>query len=113
MNSYSPTILSETSAPLISRVSQPLQILNSGSFTVDVGSIVTTVAGNGLFLRCNTKGVPTPKIIWSKDSIPLNVEGSLYILKSLSASDSGSYQCVASNIDGADKEDIQIVVLGK
>lgn len=80
---------------------------------VDVGSSVTTVAGNALSLRCNATGVPTPQITWSKDGIPLDVKGSLYILNSLSAFDSGLYQCVASNIDGVDKEDIQIVVLGK
>lgn len=58
---------------------------------VDVGLIVMIVVGNGLFLRCNIKGVFIFKIIWSKDNILLNVEGLLYILKLFSVLDFGLY----------------------
>ncbi len=105
-------MFSETSSPVISTADQPLQILESGSFTVDVGSSVTTVTGNALSIRCNANGVPTPHIAWSKDSSSLDAKGPLYILSSLTTSDSGRYQCTASNIDGADEQDIQINVLG-
>lgn len=106
-------MLSETSSPVISTADEPLQILQSGSFTVDVGSSVTTVTGNALSLRCNATGVPTPQIAWSKDGSSLDAKGPLYVLSSLSSSDSGRYQCTASNIDGTDKQDIFINVLGK
>lgn len=106
-------MFSETSSPVISTADKSLQILQSGSFTVDVGSSVTTVAGNALSIRCNATGVPTPQIVWSKDGSSLDAKGSLFILSSLNSSDSGRYQCVASNIDGADKQDIRIDVLGK
>lgn len=106
-------MFSETSSPVISTADQPLQIFQSGSFTVDVGSSVTTVTGNALSIRCNATGVPTPQIAWSKDGSSLDAKRPLYILRSLASSDSGRYQCTASNIDGADKQDVQINVLGK
>ena len=106
-------MLSETSSPVISAADQPLQFLQSGSFLVDVGSSVTTVAGNALSIRCNTTGIPKPQITWSKDGISLSAEGTLLVLSSLSSSDSGQYQCTASNIDGVDKQDMRINVLGK
>ena len=88
-------------------------MLQSGSFTVDVGLSVTTVARNAISIRCNASGVPTPQISWSKDGRSLDSRGSLYIISSLALSDSGQYQCTASNIDGADYQDIRINVLGK
>lgn len=109
---YSWTFL-ETSSPIISTADQSLQILQSGSFTVDVGSSVTTVARNALSIRCNATGVPTPQIYWSKDGRSLDTRGTLHIISSLVLSDSGRYQCTASNIDGADNQDIRINVLGK
>lgn len=106
-------IVSETSSPVISTADQSLQILQSGSFIVDVGSSVTIVARNALSIRCNASGVPTPQISWSKDGRSLDTRGSLYTISSLALSDSGRYQCTASNIDGADNQDIRINVLGK
>lgn len=106
-------MFSETSSPVISTADKSLQMLQSGSFTVDVGSSVTTVAGNALSIRCSATGVPTPQIVWSKDGSSLDAKGPLYTLSSLTSSDSGRYQCVASNIDGADQQDIRINVLGK
>ena len=106
-------IFLETSSPVISTADQSLRILQSGSFTVDVGSSVTTVARNALSIRCNATGVPTPKIYWSKDGRSLDTRGSLYIISSLVLADSGRYQCTVSNIDGADNKDIRVNVLGK
>lgn len=105
--------LLETLSPKISAADQSLKILQSGSFTVDVGSNVTTVTRNALSIRCNATGVPSPQITWSKDGSLLEATGPVYILQSLVLSDSGHYQCTASNVDGSDVQDIRIDVLGK
>ena len=106
-------LFSETSSPRIFAVDKSLKLLDSGSFTVDVGSNVTAVTRNALSIRCNATGIPAPQITWSKDGSLLDATGPVYVLGSLSSTNSGHYQCTASNIDGADVQDIQIVVLGK
>ena len=107
------SMFSETSSPKISTVHRSLKLLQSGSFPVDVGTNVTTVTGNTLSIRCNATGIPVPQITWSKGGSLLDAKGPVYILSLLTSSDSGLYQCTATNVDGAVNQDIRIDVLGK
>ena len=88
-------------------------LLQSGSFTVDVGSNVTAVTSIALSIRCNATGTPAPMITWRKDGSLLKAKGALLVLLSLSVTDSGRYQCTASNVNGADVQGLRIEVLGK
>lgn len=81
--------------------------------SVDAGTNVTTVTGNSLSIRCNATGFPVPQITWSKDGTSLSAKGPVYVLSTLKPSDSGRYQCIATNVDGVDTQDIRIHVLGK
>lgn len=54
-----------------------------------------------------------PQITWSKDGTSLSAKGPVYVLPTLEPSDSGRYQCIATNVDGVDTQDIRIHVLGK
>lgn len=54
-----------------------------------------------------------PQITWSKDGTSLGAKGPAYVLLTLKPSDSGRYQCIATNVDGVDTKDIRIHVLGK
>lgn len=54
-----------------------------------------------------------PQITWSKDGTSLSAKGPVYVLPTLKPSDSGRYQCIATNVDGVDTQDIRIHVLGK
>ncbi|XP_068741513.1 hemicentin-1-like isoform X2 [Montipora capricornis] len=101
----------ETSPPKISAVFSSLKLFEGGSFKVNVGSNVTTVTRNSLSIRCNTTGVPPPEVTWSKDGALLETKGPVFVLSSLSTTDSGRYRCTASNVDGSDAKDIRIDVL--
>ncbi|CAH3165271.1 unnamed protein product, partial [Porites lobata] len=105
--------VSETSPPRIAAVHQELELPQSGSLSVDAGTNVTTVTGNSLSIRCNATGFPVPQITWSKDGTSLSAKGPVYVLPTLEPSDSGRYQCIATNVDGVDTQDIRIHVLGK
>ena len=54
-----------------------------------------------------------PQITWSKDGTSLSANGPVYVWPTLKPSDSGRYQCIATNVDGVDTQDIRIHVLGK
>ena len=54
-----------------------------------------------------------PQITWSKDGTSLSAKGPVYVLPTLKPSDCGQYQCIATNVDGVDTQDIRIHVLGK
>ncbi|KAL7634560.1 UNVERIFIED_CONTAM: hypothetical protein RMT77_014937 [Armadillidium vulgare] len=47
-------------------------------------------------IECEAQGSPPPKYTWYKDGQPYNVDGTL-VIKSPKESDSGQYQCFATN----------------
>ena len=87
--------------PEISGGEKVIQLFRRGAEMIDVGSQLTTVVENGVLIRCNVTGKPTPRIQWKKDGQPLNISSPEYVLMSLSLGDSGLYTCSASNILGS------------
>ena len=71
------------------------------------------MAGNTVALRCNVSGVPSPRITWIKDGSTLDNHSQVLVLKLLSLSDSGTYECIATSVDGSDVQKINVNILGK
>ena len=68
--------------------------------------------------RCENQGIPTPEVRWYHNANPISadsgvsVNGEQLVISEPQVSNSGVYQCVASNsIDGAVFEDRRMFVL--
>ncbi|KAM9722140.1 hemicentin-2 isoform 3-T3 [Dama dama] len=85
------------------------RILVNGSHEADKPLRVTAKAGDEVILDCEAQGSPPPLVTWTKDSRPmlpmtnrhhLLLPGSLHLAQA-QVSDSGLYECTASNPAGS------------
>ncbi|KAL5480076.1 hypothetical protein EMCRGX_G023697 [Ephydatia muelleri] len=80
-----------------------------------ISSVVAT--GTNIALRCVARGTPPPSVIWFKDNNPLINSGRVYIglgtlnVTMATASDSGTYACVAENRAGRTVSEAFIAVV--
>ena len=82
---------------------------------------MTRTESNSVILPCESAGVPTPTVTWTKNGEPLEIvgpnmdlmqSGSLR-LSSLKASDAGIYQCTATNEEGVATHTITLQINSK
>ena len=76
----------------------------------------TTTEGNGVTLSCNATGNPKPTMSWTRNGSPVDTtnnsgfsfsEGKKQLtITNVNRTDSGEYQCVASNKLGNDKSNV-------
>ncbi|XP_020603965.1 titin-like [Orbicella faveolata] len=83
-------------------VQEPPSIINSSSLPV-------VFSGDSLTLQCSARGYPQPVIRWYKDGSLVHENTSLQF-SSLNESDTGFYQCNASNIAGSDTYEVEVLV---
>ena len=81
-------------------------------------SVKITSQGNDVTLTCRASGVPKPIVVWrfSGGHLPPNkqVDGDLKILSvQNNQSYEGVYTCIAANIAGSIKADVNLTVDGK
>ena len=85
-------------------------------FTTVPPSLASPAQGTTFQAKCQAKGYPRPVITWSRSAVlPLpagrtEVNQGTLTIKSLSPADSGLYDCVATNVMGAKKTRINVVV---
>ena len=86
---------------------------------ITIGTTIKTLDRNSIKIKCPTTGFPEPTIQWKKDRAPLELDARVtvdadgaLIIKRSRASDSGRYQCLASNIGGSDSESSRVFLLG-
>ena len=66
-------------------------------------SVLNTTIGDSAMFTCTSLGGPANHLYWKKTSSDLIVSNSSVLsLLSLTAFDDGQYQCIASNMAGAD-----------
>lgn len=79
------------------------------------------VENNPVILPCPAQGSPRPRIVWTKNGVPLTgnelgieflEDGSLEIESALAA-DSGAYKCLAHNVAGNVSHAVDLKILGK
>ncbi|XP_071825768.1 uncharacterized protein [Apostichopus japonicus] len=88
------------------------------SFTV-LPENVAVREGDIAILPCKTYGIPNPEVVWHKDGDPINigndfqiVQGQSLSISSSLISDSGFYQCIATNTLGNVQRSMQLIVVG-
>ena len=91
-------------------ISAPAVVVSPGSLTVNEG-------GSASF-QCSASGNPEPAVAWRKLNSQSQITGSVVSpgrleLKKVTGSDSGVYQCSATNILGNSKEVVRLAVNGK
>lgn len=64
-----------------------------------------------VFLECKVEGVPKPLVYWTKKGdLDFKYFGNEMRLNNIDASDKGVYTCTASNTDGGDAKDVNVLV---
>ncbi|XP_066023751.1 uncharacterized protein [Pocillopora verrucosa] len=71
-------------------------------FTKKPNRVISVSRGTNAFVSCQAFGVPSPKIVWSRDLVPLpqgrtNISKGTLHISDFDPKDSGTYQCTASN----------------
>ena len=96
---------------------EPGESISTPVVSVSPAKLTVNESGTASF-QCSVKGNPEPAIVWSKKrnlsavSKPAVSRGRL-LLKNVKASDSGEYQCSATNIIGHAQTLVQLVVNGE
>ena len=88
--------------------------------TAGVGSKIDALKGATITITCEVKGVPKPKVSWTKDGqnispderVVLGPNGTLIIRES-TLDDSGDYTCTARSRTGQSSNTSPVAVLGK
>ncbi|XP_043555476.1 hemicentin-1 [Chiloscyllium plagiosum] len=78
----------------------------------------TVVIQNPLKLKCDATGNPPPNIMWLKDGQPIKTmagvqilaNGQKLIISQTQVSDTGRYQCVATNEAGSQRREFNVIV---
>ena len=94
---------------------EDVQIVESKSLEVVIGSTVLTISGNNVSVSCRVKGFPPPLVQWIKDGSPLETGGSTLRLQAVDIEDSGVYMCTASSplLGLVDSASTNLTVIGK
>ena len=88
--------------------------------TAGVGSKIDALKGAAITITCEVKGVPKPKVSWTKDGqnispderVAVGSNGTL-IIRDSTLDDSGNYMCTARSRTGQSSSTSPVAVLGK
>ena len=96
---------------------EPGESISSPAVVVSPVTLTVNEGGTASF-QCSASGNPEPAVTWSKlnrqsDIIQSAVSGGKLELKKVTGSDSGVYQCSATNILGNSQEVVRLTVNGE
>lgn len=96
---------------------EPGESLSAPAVVISPVKLTVNEKGSASF-RCSASGYPEPAIVWTRadnrsEITQSAVSGAILHLENLTGSDSGWYQCSASNILGQAQSLAQLVVNGK
>ena len=91
-------------------ISSPAVVVSPATLTVNEGGLAS--------FQCSASGNPVPAVTWNKldnqsEITQSAVSGGKLQLKHVSGSDSGLYQCSATNILGDSRKMVRLIVNGK
>lgn len=84
----------------------------NASFVLTIGSSVRAVTGSVLTLTCDASGLPNPELVWTKDDLIIKANGTRLIINGTKKTDSGVYECTATNLAGSKSERSVIKIEG-
>ena len=97
----------------------PALPLSRPLITSPTPSTLVVAEGDVAQLICLVGGVPTPRVVWTKDGVAIGegpgvevLEGGALFISAVEISDQGSYSCWAGNSLGNDSETFSLVVAG-
>ncbi|KAK0404394.1 hypothetical protein QR680_017436 [Steinernema hermaphroditum] len=104
-----------TKVPLLLKVLVPPEIDKSNIIQNPLA-----ILGRSISLECPVRGIPQPSVLWTRDGIPVPVNGHKYlldqnnqtfVLHDVQTADRGVYACVVENRGGATSQDFHLGVL--
>jgi len=95
-------------------------VLEAGPTIEDDAAEVAAAVGSRALLPCDAVGLPRPAVTWLKDGVEVDTSDSRYTLQrtgslqvsALTVSDSGLYECIATNDAGTARREVVLSVLG-
>lgn len=101
-------------------VSRNIRVGNEPSKKVKISDNVRTPPGKKISITCTARGLPKPKITWSKNGVVLRT-GSEYeidqnntlTLRDVKVTHTGTYTCTAKNVAGEDRASSKVTVVSK
>ncbi|XP_048583436.1 hemicentin-2 isoform X2 [Nematostella vectensis] len=119
------SIISEASAEIIRGNASLVTSSNRKPVTVVIGNSLEVLSGTDVTIVCPVRGTPSPFIFWRHDGLRIasgqgkgqfllgkdNSGRDILIIAQVTKDVSGSYECVASNVGGADRVATSIQVI--
>ena len=115
----------ESSAQILSGNRSVQSIKGTQPVSIRIGDRLHVLSGANVFIGCSARGTPPPEISWRRDGRTVRTgdregkfeiraapEGSRLSIWQFSKEVAGQYECVATNIGGADRVASIITVLG-
>ena len=99
------------------RKGEPGESISSPAVVVSPVTLTVNEGGAASF-QCSASGNPEPAVVWNKQNSQLKisqsaVSGEMLQLKHVTGSDTGLYQCSATNILGDSRKVVRLIVNGK
>jgi len=91
---------------------------------IQVGDTLTVLSGTDVTIRCPVKGIPVPYVLWRfkgeriesgdrKGQYRLENSNTVLQISQVQQDIAGQYECIATNLGGADRAATTINVVGK
>ena len=112
-------LISEPVAPQIIHSVGNITSVTGGTVNIAIGQNLLTVIDTKLSINCTVKGIPIPKVTWTKGNQTLPSDGRMtlrngtLVIVELETSDSGNYTCSSKNSAGMAASSSNVNVKGK
>lgn len=86
---------------------------------ITIGQNLSTLTDTKLIINCTVKGIPVPKVTWTRGNETLPSDGRMMVkngslvIVELETSDSGNYTCFSENPVGTASVSSTVTVTGK